>query len=160
MQSTRGLSGQYRGVLRGSESITFALGPLPEAQCEVRFSALVHSAAGADTGGLFRATVHSGMNDLRTWVLEPASLLCAGRVLDSRGFELPLRVVEVEPLPRFSIASVLALSSSSGPDGRFEVRGWADAKDFTLSVRTRYSAFVRTPASLGQTDIAIVVDDD
>ncbi len=82
---TRGLGGQYKGVLRGSESITFALGPLPEDQCEVRFGARVHSAAGADAGGLFRASVHRGMNELEAWALEPASVLCTGQVIGHEG---------------------------------------------------------------------------
>ncbi len=156
----RALEGDCNGALRASETISFALGALPEGQCAARFAIQVRSVSGGDLGGLFKATVHGGVNDLGTWLLEPASVLCSGRVVDSRGFELPLRVVEVDALPRSSPVTVLALEATSGPDGRFELRGWADAKAFSLSVRDRHGAFARTQASTGQTDISIIVDDD
>ena len=68
-------------------------------------------------------------------------------------------MVEVDALPRSSPVSVLALPTTSGPDGRFEVRGWADAKEFTLSVPDRYGVVARARATLGQTDITIIDDD-
>ena len=146
------------GNLRGSGMITFAIGGHRESACEISFAVQLHPLVGEDLGGLFHAPLKPGMNDLKHLVLQPASVLCSGRVVDRQGVAVAGQTIDLA-VPNMSngemfrgdvVPGMLALPAVSGLDGRFELRGWGEEKWFQITDGQQ--------VSLGATEITITAD--